>query len=288
MEQLKNDELSLLIAEHGAELQSISDKNGREYLWQADPKYWGKHSPMLFPIVCGLWNDTYRVDGKEYRMRRHGFGQTMDYKVISKSPSHITLALTDSEATLRDYPYHFNLAVSYRLEGNQIQVVWHVENSDDKEIYFQIGAHPAFKIPDMKEGDSLHGYLRFDNTQPRRIYGNTNGCITLQHHPVKMDGQVWEFTMKDFDDDALIFDESQIHEVELLDKNRKRVLRLNFKAPALGIWSPTGKNAPFICIEPWYGIHDLAGFEGEFKDKYLVNKLLPGANFMSRYTITIG
>lgn len=288
MEQLKNEELSLLIATHGAELQSIKDKNGREYLWEGDPKYWGKHSPMLFPIVCGLWNDTYRIDGKEYKMRRHGFGQTMDYEVISKGPSHLTLALTDSEATREVYPYRFNLAVSYRLEGNQIQVVWHVENTDDKEIYFQIGGHPAFKVPDMKDGEPLHGYLRFDNAQPQRIYGNINGCISLQHHPLKMDGKVWEFALKDFDDDALIFDKSQIHEVELLDKNKKRVLKLDFKAPALGIWSPTGKNAPFICIEPWYGIHDLAGFEGEFKDKYLINKLLPGASFMSRYTITIG
>lgn len=287
MQQLKNDELTVIISEHGAEMQSIKDRQGREYLWQGDAKYWGKHSPLLFPIVCGLWNETLHVDGKEYHMHRHGFGQHVDYTVISQSEERLTLALTDSEATLESYPYHFNLAITYRLEGNEVRVIWHVENTDTREIYFQIGGHPAFNVPGIAEGEKLHGFLRFDNPSPARLFGNTGGCITPDHHPVKTQDGLWEFTCKDFDDDALVFDESQIHRVELLDQEKKRVLALSFKAPALGIWSPTGKDAPFICIEPWYGIHDRVGFTGDIKDKYLINKLLPGASFMSQYTIEI-
>lgn len=288
MQQLKNDELTVIISEHGAEMQSIKDRNGHEYLWHGGAKYWPKHSPLLFPIVCGLWDDTLRIDGKAYTMHRHGFGQRVDFTPVMRSDRRLTLAITDTEETFKTYPYHFNLAVTYRLEGNEIRVIWHVENTDTREIYFQIGGHPAFNVPGVADGDKLHGFLRFDNARPERLYGNTGGCITPERYPVETQEGLWEFTCKDFDNDALVFDRSQIHRVELLDQQKKRVLALSFKAPALGVWSPTGKDAPFVCIEPWYGIHDLAGFTGEMKDKYLVNKLLPGASFMSQYTIAIG
>jgi galactose mutarotase-like enzyme len=287
MEEIKNDLLTIQIAEHGAELQSIKDKDGNEYLWQGDPKYWGKHSPLLFPIVCGLWKETYRTEGKTYQMHRHGFGQKVDFHLLSKNEVKATFAFSDTEETRKEYPYRFNLSVTYRLDNNKIHVIWHVENTDNKEIYFQIGGHPAFNVPDMKEGEALHGSLKFDNPNPQRLFANVEGCLAEGHHPLKMQDNLWEFHMEDFKDDALVFDECQLHEVQLLDKKKKPVVTVNFKAPAIGIWSPTDKNAPFICLEPWYGIHDWAKFEGEFKDKYLMNKLLPGASFMSEYTITI-
>lgn len=287
MKEIKNDILTIKIAEHGAELQSIKDKEGKEYLWQGNPKYWGKHSPLLFPIVCGLWNETYHAEGKAYKMLRHGFGQTVDFHLISETDLKATFAFADTEETRKNYPYRFNLSVTYRLDKNKIHVIWHVENTDNKEIYFQIGGHPAFNIPDMKEGEPLHGCLKFDNPNPQRLFANVQGCIAQGHHSLKMQDNIWAFNMDDFKDDALVFDESQLHEVQLLNKSKKPVVTLNFKTPAIGIWSPTDKNAPFICIEPWYGIHDWAEYNGEFKDKYLMNKLLPGASFMSEYTITI-
>lgn len=287
MEVLKNQFLTVTISNRGAELQSIKDAAGHEYLWQGDPTYWGKRSPLLFPIVCGLWEETFRVDGKAYHMKRHGFASSSEFHLLSKSDDTVCYVLTSNEETLAAYPYHFALFVSYVLKDNHLSVVWNVENPNKHDLYFQIGGHPAFNIPTMREGDPLHGYLRLDNPKAGRLYGNTLGCISKGHHPLRMDGDVWEFRSEDFDDDALIFDESQLREVQLLDADKQPVVSLNFKSPALGIWSPTGKNAPFICIEPWYGIHDWVGFDGEFKDKYLMNKLLPGAAFMSRYEITI-
>lgn len=288
MEQIKNDSLSLSISEHGAELQSIKDINGKEYLWDGDPEYWPRHSPILFPIVCGLWENTYRYGGETYKMERHGFARDTDFKLVRKADDRITFALSDSEETLKVYPFHFNLAISYRLEGNKIHVVWHVENTDDKTLYFQIGGHPAFLVPDAKKGEPLTGSLKWDNNAPERLYGNVNGCLAKGYHKVATPDGVWNFTENDFEDDALIFDRSQLHHVELLDKDNKPVVQLDFKAPAVGIWSPSGKHAPFVCIEPWYGIHDWAEFEGNFQEKYLMNQLLPGSSFMSEYIITIG
>lgn len=288
MEQIKNDKLVLTISEHGAELQSIKDAAGKEYLWDGDAKYWNRHSPILFPIVCGLWKDTYRCEGNTYKLSRHGFARDTDFTLIKKGNDRITYALTESEDTLKVYPYHFNLAITYVLEGNKIHVIWHVENTDKRPIYFQIGGHPAFLVPGAKKGEPLKGRLRFDNPAPERLYGNTGGCITNGHFPVKTDKGVWQFTEDSFADDAVIFDNSQLKHIELLDDNDKAVVTLDIKTPAVGIWSPTGKHAPFVCIEPWYGIHDWAEYDGEFKDKYLMNKLLPGASFMSQYTITIG
>ena len=153
MEQIKNDQLTLEISSLGAELQSIKDANGNEYLWDGDEKYWNRHSPILFPIVCGLWKDTYRTEGKEYHLPRHGFARDTEFKLVGKTADRLTFALIDNEETQKNYPYHFNLAISYRLQGNEIHVIWHVENTDDKEIFFQIGGHPAFMVPGCKKGE---------------------------------------------------------------------------------------------------------------------------------------
>ena len=139
MEQIKNNKLTVTVSKHGAELQSIKDANGKEYLWQADPKFWDRHSPILFPIVCGLWEDKYRVNGKEYKLGRHGFARDTDFKLIAQGDNQLVYGLNDSAETFKDYPFHFNLAVSYKIVENKIKVVWHVENTDNKEIYFQIG-----------------------------------------------------------------------------------------------------------------------------------------------------
>lgn len=290
MEQLKNEFLSIAVSSLGAELQSIKDtKSDHEYMWQADAKYWGRHSPILFPIVCGLWEKTYRTEGKTYQMERHGFARNTEFKLINKTEDRVTFALESSEETLRAYPYRFILSVTYRIEKNSIHVIWHVHNTDTKEIHFQIGGHPAFNLPGIKTGDDVRGTLRFDcRANVERIFGNVGGCILPERHPLQhlKDG-LWQFTEESFKDDAVIIDKCQLHEVALLDQNGTPAVTVRFKAPAVGLWSPFGKKAPFICIEPWYGVHDYVNYTGEFKDRYLMNHLLPGASFLSEYTITI-
>lgn len=288
MEQIRNDKLTVAVSALGAELQSIKDADGKEYLWQGDPEYWNRRSPLLFPVVCGLWKDTYRLDGQQYTMGRHGFARDMQFKLIAQGDDQVIYALSDSAETMGQYPFRFNLSVSYKLRGNRLHVVWHVENTDTKPIFFQIGGHPAFNVPGQLPSEPLQGRLRFDCNDPIRLFGNVGGCIDRGRHATAdtADG-VWAFTEESFKDDAVIFDHSQIRQIDVLNPNGEPEVSLSFKAPAVGIWSPYGKNAPFVCIEPWYGIHDWAEYEGDFRDKYLMNQLLPGASFMSEYIIEI-
>lgn len=287
--ELKNEHLTLKVSTLGAELQSIKDNDGHEYLWQADPEIWGRHSPILFPIVCGLWEGKYRFDGYEYKMERHGFARDTEFTVIRQSETKVTMAIHDTPETHRLYPCHFNLAVTYRLNGRKIHVIWHVENIDNNEIHFQIGGHPAFYVPGVEPGQPLKGRMRFDDPgMIERVYGDVGGCIRPGRFPLDSRDGIWEFDEESFRNDAVIIDRCQLAEVALLDEDDEPVVTVRFKAPAVGLWSPYGKHAPFVCIEPWYGIHDKAYYQGDFKEKQYMNHLQPGASFMSEYTIEIG
>ena len=290
MVELRNEQICIIVSEKGAELQSIKDSNGKEYLWQADPKYWNRHSPILFPIVCSVNNETYRVDGKEYHLPRHGFARDMEFKLIGKSERKVTFALESNEETKKVYPYDFTLSVSYTLEGNKIGVIWHVLNTDKHEIYFQIGGHPAFNIPDMKAGENQFGCIRLDNKEPMdALHSYGDGSHEMDEIPfIEAENGIMEFSNNTWRNDSIKIHKSQLHRAELLNKAGKTEVTVEFRTPVIAFWSPYGKEAPFVCIEPWYGIGDPRSFKGEFKDKPLMNHLLPGASFMSRYDITIG
>ena len=289
MVELKNERLSVTIAEKGAELQSIKDANGKEYLWQADPQFWPRHSPILFPIVCSVNNDTYRVEGKEYHLPRHGFARDTDFKLIAQSDRKVTFALESDEETKKVYPYDFTLSISYVLDENKVGVIWHVLNTDNREIHFQIGGHPAFNIPDMKAGDKQRGCIRLDNSEPLDgLKSYIDGSHDMVEVPLEGDKGVLELTNHFFRNDSVKIHKCQTHRAMLMDTNGEPAVTVDYKAPVCAFWSPYDKHAPFVCIEPWYGIGDPRGWKGEFRDKPLMNHLLPGASFMSKYTITIG
>jgi galactose mutarotase-like enzyme len=284
MVELKNEVLTIRVAEKGAELQSVKDSKGREYMWQAGPE-WPRHSPVLFPIVCSVNNETYRVDGNEYHLPRHGFARDMEFTLISQTDDKATFALHESEETLKVYPYHFNLAITYRLEDNRIHVIWHVENTDCREIHFQIGAHPAFNVP----GGKLEGIIKLDNEEPMEtLRSYADGSHELTEVPLDADMGIMEISNNLFRDDSVKIHKCQTHRAMLMDTNGEPAVTVDYKCPVIAFWSPYDKQAPFVCIEPWYGLGDPRGFNGEFKDKPLMNHLQPGASFMSRYTITIG
>ena len=290
MVELRNDQLSILVSEKGAELQSIKDANGKEYLWQADPKYWPRHSPILFPLVCSVNNETYRAEGHEYHLPRHGFARDAEFKLIVQSQRKVTFALESSEETKKVYPYDFTLSVSYVLDDNKIGVIWHVLNTDTHEIHFQIGGHPAFNIPDMKDGENQYGRIRLDNEEPMdalQSYGD--GSHDMDEVPfVEAENGMMEFSNNTWRNDSIKIHKCQLHQAELLNKAGNPEVTVTFRTPVVAFWSPYGKEAPFVCIEPWYGIGDPRGFNGEFKDKPLRNHLQPGASFMSKYEIIIG
>lgn len=290
MHTLKNNVLTVDVSAHGAELQSIR-KGDVEYLWQGDPAFWGRRSPVLFPIVGSVWEKKYRVEGTEYELGQHGFARDMDFEKVSSSDTEVRYRLVSNEDTLAKYPYQFVLEIAYRLHGNSLDVVWEVENPSDKEMYFQIGAHPAFLYPDYETDRKERGFFVFDRTAGlESVRIQEKGCVdALTKYPLEIpeDGRL-PIASDTFDTiDTIILVDSQIGEVKMLRADGSPWLALTFDAPVVGIWSPPHKVAPFICIEPWYGRCDRTGYEGEYKDKDWMNRLAPGEKFSSVYTIEI-
>lgn len=290
MHTLKNEVLTVTVSDHGAELQSIR-KGETEYLWQGDPAYWGRRSPVLFPIVGSVWEKRYRVDGKEYELGQHGFARDMDFTLVCASDTEVRYRLESDEETLKKYPFRFVLEIAYRLHGNSLDVIWEVVNPSDGELYFQIGAHPAFIYPDYDPEKRERGFFVFDRKDGLEcIRIMEKGCVdALTKHPLVIpeDGRL-PIERDTFDAiDTIMLQDSQIGRVDMLRADGSPWLSLRFDAPVVGIWSPPGKVAPFICIEPWYGRCDRAGYEGEYKDKDWMNHLAPGEKFSSVYTIEI-
>lgn len=289
MEILQNDILAVEISSYGAELQSIR-KGDTEYLWQGDPAYWGRRSPVLFPIVGSVWDRKYRVNGKEYELGQHGFARDMEFELVSSSETEVRYRLVSDEQTKVKYPYGFILEIAYRLHGNALDVIWEVRNPAQTEMHFQIGAHPAFNYPDYSVESSGRGFLTFDRTEGLEcVRLKEKGCVDAQTKwPLEMtEGRV-KLEKDTFDViDTIMMQDSQIREVNMFREDGTPWLSLSFDAPVVGIWSPPGKNAPFICIEPWYGRCDSAGYKGEYKDKDWMNVLAPGEVFKSVYTITV-
>ena len=331
METLTNGELTVKVSSHGAELCSIM-KEGREYLWQADPAFWKRHSPVLFPIVGSLWNGKCRFDGQEYEMSQHGFARDMDFTLLSLTDNEVRYRLVSDEETMARYPFPFVLEIGYRLDGNKVTVLWSVTNPGEKEMHFQIGAHPAFFYPDFDPETSGRGFFLLE----RRKNVGTGSCgphdadpfadekvRTLEYVLIKekgcadpdmkyplaalseadidafpsetaanlrqqsAKGVIFPLDIHTFDKDALIFEDGQIGKVTLLTASSRPWLGLSFDAPLVGLWSPVAKNAPFVCIEPWYGRCDRAGYEGEFSGRDRVQHLAPARTFSAEYTIEI-
>ena len=286
---LSNDVLTVEVSRHGAELQSIR-KDGVEYLWQGDPSFWGRRSPVLFPIVGSVWESRYRVDGKEYQLGQHGFARDMDFDLVSASDTEVRYRLESSEATIAKYPYPFILEIAYRLRGNCLDVIWEVTNPSENDMYFQIGAHPAFFYPDYDPEKSGRGFFTFDRSEGLEcIRIKEKGCVdALTKWPLEMPEGRLKLEKDTFDAiDTIMLQDSQIKRVNMFREDGRPWLSLSFDAPVVGIWSPPGKVAPFICIEPWYGRCDRAGYEGEYKDKDWMNRLTAGGRFESVYTIEI-
>ena len=290
MQTLKNEILTIQVSEHGAELQSIR-KDDYEYLWQGNPEYWGRRSPVLFPIVGSVWEKCFRVDGKVYEMGQHGFARDMDFELVSAADTEVWYRLKSSEKTLAAYPWPFVLEIGYRLEGNSVKVLWKVTNPGDTEMFFQIGAHPAFNYPGYDPDAVDRGVVAFDrNDNLQRSGFKGKGCVDPQARfplPLSDDGML-RLKRDTFDDiDTLMLENDQVHKIVFLKNDSSPYLTVTFDAPVVAIWSPPKRNAPFFCIEPWYGRCDRADFTGEFKDRDWVNALAPGATFSASYTITL-
>lgn len=288
MKTISNKQLTIQVSPHGAELCSIV-ANGKEYLWQADPAFWKRHSPVLFPIVGSVWENEYRNEGIPYTLTQHGFARDMEFTLISEKEDEVRYRLVSNEETLHKYPFPFCLEIGYRIQGKKIEVMWEVKNTGDKEMYFQIGAHPAFYWPEFDASNSERGFFRFDKENGLKyILISEKGCADPStEYSLELTDGLLPLDTHTFDKDALILENEQVRKVTLYNKEKQAYLSLHFNAPVVGLWSPPAKNAPFVCIEPWYGRCDRAHYTGEYKDKDWMQHLQPEEIFQGGYTIEI-
>lgn len=303
MKSISNDKLTIKVKDHGAELASIVS-NGREYLWQADEAFWKRHSPVLFPIVGAVWNGEYRSHGNTYKMGQHGFARDMDFTLIKETDNELRYRLTSNDATKQKYPYDFCLEIGYQITGNRIKVLWHVENTSSEQMSFQIGAHPAFFWPLLTDAQinggvgemtapladtDLRGFFRLEanGTQLPISVITEGGCVGKESQVTIDEDGYLPLDTNTFNNDALIFENSLVTKVTLCRQDKSPYLSLEFTSPLVGLWSPPGKRAPFVCIEPWYGRTDSVGFTGTYEQKPWMQQLPVGEAFDVSYDIVI-
>lgn len=283
---LENDVLKATMASHGCELISVIRKaDGREYIWPGKPDVWKRHAPVLFPLVGRYKNDTVLHDGREYHMTQHGFARDMEFALVAADSTEAVMRLTATPETKEKYPFDFEFICSYRLENNCLHVSWRVGNPGSETMYFSLGGHPAFVGTDKTLAGAK---LEFETKQPQLQYGllNEQGLMTADTHLLALDHRAQVVITEDFfDQDALVVENHQCHQVSLLQDDQAFVT-VNFDAPVFGIWSAAHQNVPFVCIEPWYGRTDSASFEGELKDREWGNALAAGEVFDAGYQIT--
>ena len=260
--KISNNILSLEVAAHGAEPVSLV-KDGREYMWSADPTFWNRHAPILFPAVGKPCNNEIRIGGKVFPMKQHGFARDCQFQEAGEGRFRLVCNRPDN------YPYRFALEASYSLKGSSVEIVWTVENLDSCDMYAQIGAHPGFMLPDYDPSDAVHAYVRYYDREGRPVSpviesGLENGN-RIPIGVTKLIPEVMPVENDSFVNDALVFEHGQVVSAELCDKQGNPVVRVDCpQAEAYGIWAPNKPGCPFLCLEPWCGICDVKDYAGDY------------------------
>ena len=277
---ISNEQLTVTVRSMGAELSGVkSVSDGYEYLWQGDPSVWSGQSPVLFPIVGRVLDDRYRLNGREYPLPKHGFFRKREAQLVYIDRSTLIMRQTEDENTLAMYPYRFELYVRFTLTGNRLTVNHRVVNANEKKMLFSLGAHPAFRCA---MGDTL----RFEEKETLYTEQIDADAYRLPGRTLVLDdSDTITITEHIFDNDALIMSGVRSENVTLHNSDGKNVVFHTGRPPYLGIWAKPG--APYVCIEPWYGIDDAWDADGDFTRKHRICTLAAGEEFVFPVTITI-
>lgn len=278
---LSNSELTATINSFGAELISLKNNSNREYIWEGNPDYWGKHSPILFPIVGSLKNNSYRYNNSIFHLPRHGFAREMDFDVIEQSNEKVVFSLKETAATLEKYPFKFELQISYTLTNSELKIGFNVINNNSFSMPFSIGAHPAFAIANKFESYEL----LFEKSENLVVSKLKNDLISNTTYKLPIENNSLPLTYSLFENDALIFKTIESKSVTICE-NGIPFLKVHYNDfPSLGIW--TKSQAPFICIEPWIGYADTVENNGNLEEKEGIKILGVNQTFETNYLIEI-
>ncbi|WP_435262267.1 aldose 1-epimerase family protein [Tenacibaculum sp. nBUS_03] len=286
---LENEYLNIQFTELGAELTKIySKKTKLNYLWNGDASFWKRHSPILFPIVGKLKDNSYEIDGTFYELPQHGFARDLNFSVINKTTSKIIFELSYSKQTLTKYPYKFSLQLSYELKENQVVVTYKVINKDDKTMFFSIGAHPAFNCPLVEKTSFSDYYIEFEKLEtPTQLFLNPkSGFRNNTSKKVNLGKQI-NLSYELFKNDALMFEGIESKKVSLKSTKHNHGIHLhipNWKY--LAFWTKkTG--TPFICFEPWMGIADTENTNKNYLTKEGILEVNENKSYKNEYRFEV-
>ena len=280
MIELKNEKLTVLVNEKGAELTSVKNTAGREYIWGADPKFWAKHCPVLFPVCGRLLDMQYTHEGKTYKMGNHGFGQHKVYKAQKLSDTEALFTLHEDEETLAMYPFRFLFSVHYKLDGDAPTITYRAENPDEKPLYFNFGSHEAYAT----DGNFEDWSVEFERTENLAIKETpVLGYLSDNVIPFRENVKELPLSHKLFENDSLLFDGLKSRRVTL-KHNGRPVVEVRFAGfDHLLLWTKVG--APYLCIEPWNGLPDYVYASGELSAKKGILRLNKGRSIAMPHTI---
>lgn len=281
--QLESDTLKIKINPLGAELNSIYHKTKQvELLWEGNSEFWGRQSPLLFPIVGELKNREYQWKGDTFKMRRHGFARNKMFELLEVSDNKLFFILKSNDDTLANYPFHFELIVGYELKDNELIHSYKIKNTDESEMWYSIGGHPAYALP-----NAFTNYtLQLNKTEPnlKRTKLNDKGLRVSVEDFTLDDNNTFQLHYNLFEEDAIVFEQLNSDEISLFH-NDDKVLQMTFKDfPFFGIW--TLPNAPYICLEPWQGIADAVDASGQLQEKKGILKLEANNTDQFSYNVT--
>lgn len=280
-------ELTARVDPLGAELWSLTDRAGREYMTNADPAFWTGHAPLLFPIVGALNGGRYRLGEHEYAMTRHGFARTSRFAVVEAAADSVRFLLTDSDATRAGYRFAFALEVDFRIAGMALEITATVTNPGEKALPFSFGFHPAFAWP-LPGGAAKDAHrVVFDRAEPQPIrrIDPASGLLISETQPTPVSGNTLTPTPELFEPDALIWDRLASRALSFGAPGGSWIDLTFPDSPMLGIWQKPG--AHYLCLEPWQGFADPVGYSGDFRDKPGVVELPPGESRQFRLRITV-
>lgn len=283
MIQIENDHLKVTISDKGAELQSVQ-LNGLEYLWQADPKYWGKHSPVLFPIIGELKDGKYLFENKEYHLSRHGFARDHIFEARKISESSAIFTLRSNADTLAVYPFQFIFQVQYEIKQQALYCSYIVQNLNKGDMYFSVGGHPAFRVPlnDELQYDDYSLAFKNDTTLIRFLLNK--GLTNDQTETVALDDKKLHLTFSLFYNDAIVLKNINSDQVKLFSDKDPHGLTFSLEGfPFFGIWA--AKDAPFVCLEPWCGIADNIHHNYQLTSKEGINQLAGNATWKRTWSV---
>ncbi|QIX60984.1 aldose 1-epimerase family protein [Hymenobacter sp. BT18] len=286
---LENEQARATVQIRGAELSSFvrKDFGNLEYIWPAEPSVWARHAPVLFPIVGRLPENQYQHAGRTYTLSQHGFARDLDFTLVRHTPAELVLELRDTAATRQQYPFAFQLLISYRLAGPMLTVGWEVHNPGTEELLFSIGAHPAFRCP-LLPGEVFEDYaFVFDQPVSFSRHLLRGGLLTGETEPVLHQATELPLSYELFSRDALVLQNFDFTHLTLRSQRSGRAVRMRFEGfPFLGLWTKE-PGAPFVCIEPWHGVASLVGPPGELVDKKGILTLAPEQEYATSYSITL-